>query len=81
MRERHDREVMEYFKNREEDLLVLDIAAGEGWEKLCPFPWERNSCCAVPLCEYDVRPGARAQGENEPGFGRHPQNLRAVLGS
>jgi len=35
--ERHNREVMEYFKNREEDLLILDIAGGEGWGKLCPF--------------------------------------------
>jgi len=35
--EAHNRAVKEYFKNRPNDLLVLDIAAGEGWEKLCPF--------------------------------------------
>ena len=35
--ERHNREVMEYFKNRDKDLLILDLAGGEGWEKLCPF--------------------------------------------
>jgi 3'-phosphoadenosine 5'-phosphosulfate (PAPS) 3'-phosphatase len=29
--------VMEYFRNRPQDLLVLNVAAGEGWEKLCPF--------------------------------------------
>ncbi len=29
--------VLSYFENRPHDLLVLDIAAGEGWEKLCPF--------------------------------------------
>lgn len=29
--------VLDYFENRAEDLLVLDIAAGDGWEKLCPF--------------------------------------------
>jgi len=35
--ERHNREVMEYFANRQPDLLVLRITEGEGWEKLCPF--------------------------------------------
>ena len=31
------REIREYFKNRPNDLLVMNICAGEGWEKLCPF--------------------------------------------
>jgi hypothetical protein len=35
--ERHNREVIEYFKDRTEQLLVLNITAGEGWAKLCPF--------------------------------------------
>lgn len=35
--ERHNREVVEHFKNRENDLLILDITGGEGWEKLCSF--------------------------------------------
>lgn len=29
--------VLDYFSNRPADLLVMDITAGEGWEKLCPF--------------------------------------------
>ena len=29
--------VLEYFKDRPDDLLVIDISKGEGWEKLCPF--------------------------------------------
>ncbi len=29
--------IVEYFKNRQEDLLVIDVCNGEGWEKLCPF--------------------------------------------
>jgi 3'-phosphoadenosine 5'-phosphosulfate (PAPS) 3'-phosphatase/ribosomal 30S subunit maturation factor RimM len=29
--------VYQYFNNRQSDLLVIDIAGGEGWEKLCPF--------------------------------------------
>jgi 3'(2'), 5'-bisphosphate nucleotidase len=28
---------MDYFKDRPQDLLVIDVTAGEGWEKLCPF--------------------------------------------
>ena len=33
----HNREVQEYFKERPQDLLVMDLAKGEGWDKLCPF--------------------------------------------
>ena len=35
--EKHNKEVIEYFKERPNDLLVLHIAKGDGWEKLCPF--------------------------------------------
>ena len=34
---RHDAEVRRYFARRPGDLLVLDIAGGEGWDRLCPF--------------------------------------------
>ena len=51
--ERHNREVQEYFAGRSRDFLIFDLAAGDGWLKLCaflghtvpedlPFPW-RNS--------------------------------------
>lgn len=33
----HHRRVTEYFAQRQSDLLVLNITAGDGWEKLCPF--------------------------------------------
>jgi Sulfotransferase domain len=33
----HHRNVMEHFKNRPEDLLILKICEGESWETLCPF--------------------------------------------
>ena len=33
----HNREVQEYFVDRPNDLLVMDITAGDGWDKLCPF--------------------------------------------
>jgi 3'-phosphoadenosine 5'-phosphosulfate (PAPS) 3'-phosphatase len=29
--------VRHYFKDRPHDLLIINIAAGEGWERLCPF--------------------------------------------
>jgi len=35
--EEHEEEVKNYFKGRKEDLLIIDICTGEGWEKLCPF--------------------------------------------
>ena len=31
------RGIKEYFKNRQNDLLVMNICDGEGWEKLCSF--------------------------------------------
>ncbi len=35
--EAHIRDVSSYFKDRKEDLLVLNICQGEGWKKLCNF--------------------------------------------
>ena len=33
----HNEEVVEYFKDRPSDLLILDLPRGDGWEMLCPF--------------------------------------------
>ena len=33
----HNQEVIEYFKNRPTDLLVLDFTKGDKWERLCAF--------------------------------------------
>ncbi|HEY4639854.1 MAG TPA: sulfotransferase [Thermoanaerobaculia bacterium] len=35
--EQHNREVLEYFKNRPDDLLVVCWERGDGWDSLCPF--------------------------------------------
>jgi Sulfotransferase domain len=35
--ERHNREVLDYFRDRPGDLLVIDLPADAGWEKLCRF--------------------------------------------
>ena len=33
----HNRDVVEYFKGREGDFLLLDLPNGDGWDKLCNF--------------------------------------------
>lgn len=35
--EQHNQEVLDYFGDRRDDFLVLDLARGDGWEELCPF--------------------------------------------
>jgi hypothetical protein len=35
--EAHNAEVLDYFRHRPDDLLVMNLAAGDGWEKLCRF--------------------------------------------
>jgi hypothetical protein len=35
--EAHNEDVLDYFKRRPNDLLVMNLATGDGWEKLCPF--------------------------------------------
>ena len=51
--EKHLSDVKSHFSSRPNDLLVLNIINGEGWEKLCPFlnkkilnenfPWENKT--------------------------------------
>ena len=35
--ERHNREVLDYFRERPDDLLVMDIPADAQWDRLCAF--------------------------------------------
>ena len=35
--ERHNREVLEHFRERPDDLLIMDFSQGDGWEKLALF--------------------------------------------
>ncbi len=35
--EYHNADVLSHFRNRAQDLLVLNLAEGDGWEKLCPY--------------------------------------------
>ncbi len=34
---KHQNDIIEYFKDRPNDFLIIDFTKGEGWEKLCPF--------------------------------------------
>ena len=50
---RHNAEVKEYFKDRQNDLLIMNIESGSGWPELChflgtetplvPFPYETHT--------------------------------------
>lgn len=33
----YHKEVLNYFKDRNEELLIFDVSKGDSWEKLCPF--------------------------------------------
>lgn len=33
----HNQAVMDYFAERPDDLLILNLSGGEGWQQLCPF--------------------------------------------
>ena len=58
--ERHNREVLEYFKDRSEQLLVLNITSGEGWARLCPFLGE-----PIPAIPFPRANTARVREKND----------------
>ena len=39
---KHDKQIREHFKDRPNDLLIMDICNGDGWEKLIPFIGKEN---------------------------------------
>ena len=53
MYDKHIENVLIYFADRPQDLLVINVCNGDGWEKLCPFfgldqpnvefPWENKN--------------------------------------
>lgn len=44
----HHKNVLEYFKDRTQDLLVIKITGGEGWDVLCPFVGKPVPSVAFP---------------------------------
>jgi len=53
----HVGEVQHYFRDRPADLLQLNICAGEGWEKLCPFLGVASPTIAFPRANSRRRAG------------------------
>ena len=47
----HQRAVKHYFRDRPEDLLILDICGGAGWEPLCEFLGKPVPALPVSPCE------------------------------
>jgi hypothetical protein len=57
----HQMEVMDYFKDRPEDLLVMDICRGNGWNVLCPFlGFDKNPSAKFPT---NIKSGRAAKKE------------------
>ena len=57
----HNQQVMEYFKDRPESLLIVDWAAGDGWAKLCQFLDKKIPAKPFPHAnrgDYSKRPGS-----------------------
>jgi hypothetical protein len=47
---KHNKNVLNHFEGRiGEDLLVMDITSGDGWEKLCPFLGEPVPIISFPM--------------------------------
>ena len=45
---RHNREVLDHFRGRPNDLLVLRVTEGEGWDELCTFLGEKIPTAPFP---------------------------------
>lgn len=56
--EEHVSAVQHYFRERPGDLLIMNICAGESWEKLCPFLKKPVPSAPFPF----VVPGGRGAG-------------------
>jgi hypothetical protein len=59
--ERHNREVQAHFAGRRTDLLVLDIAEGDAWQKLCPFLGVEIPDAAFPHANRSVDRSSKPQ--------------------
>lgn len=70
--ERHNREVVDYFRNRPGDLLVMDMTRGHGWQPLCEFLG-----VAIPREPF---PHKNAAAERENASATLIARLRSVLG-
>ena len=69
----HNAEVLEYFKNRPDDLVVMDMDAGAGWPELCGFlraripeaPYPKAFASEKVETETEVADGLEENNRNE----------------
>ena len=62
--QKHIQHVQDYFAKRPQDLLNLNIAGGEGWERLCPFvrqpvlklpfPYKNKNCESLDMIRQEI---------------------------
>lgn len=55
--ETHERDARQYFRDRPDDFLVMNVFQGDGWETLCPFLGKPIPDTPFP----NVKPGHRSQ--------------------
>ena len=54
--EKHNNEVIKYFKNRKKDLLILQTGVDFSWSKLCPFLEKDIPDCNFPFLNVSKFP-------------------------
>lgn len=59
----HNQEVIEYFRGREDDFLIMDLPSGDGWLKLCRFLGED-----IPKVEFPRRNTKESRNNKKPEF-------------
>ena len=69
----HNRDVAEYFAGRPENYLAIDVTAGEGFERMCPF-------LGVPIPEEPFPHRNKRQSKFRVYGGRLVATLRRALG-
>ena len=65
---RHHLDVLWYFRRRRSDLLVMNITAGDGWEKLCPFLDRPPPECPFPRLNVFAEPETRVRKPSRTGL-------------
>ena len=63
----HYVEIQNYFADRRDDLLIMDIPAGDGWDKLCPFLGVKVPSGPFPHRHKSLRRLARGRRVAQPG--------------
>ncbi len=71
---KHNDEVIEYFKYRQRDLLILDFTKNDGWEKLCVFLGK-----SIPTVPFPHANKSAYQLEKKPNFFRKMNVLKKKI--